>query len=306
MNYSRRDFLNKGIFGTGALLVGSQIPLLSSCEAPKKDDNNSNVQLNLSFQENTLDGDSYNSKFDRMEELGIVGFEPWGRGLSDRINEMQDALKGRNINVSAICAGFSGFILSTDEAIYDEFMATYKELLVLAGELNSIGVIMVPAFNSQQPCRPHTIETREWLVEQLTELGDFAQKHNTSVILEPLNRREAFYLRQVADAASICRDVNNKGVTCMGDFWHMTFEETSDYGAFHSGGNYLSHVHVASRKRRIMPGEDEEADNYIEGFKALKQMNYQGYVSFECGTAGNRAETVPAAVKLMREQWEKI
>lgn len=77
-------------------------------------------------------------------------------------------------------------------------------------------------------------------------MGNFAKEHGTTVIFEPLNRKEAFYLRQVADAASICRDINNPGVRCMGDFWHMTWEETSDMGAFLSAGEYLQHVHVAS------------------------------------------------------------
>ena len=120
-----------------------------------------------------------------------------------------------------------------------------------------------------------------------------------------MNRKECFYLRQVADAASLCRDINNPGVRCMGDFWHMTWEETSDMGAFISGGEYLQHVHVASRKRRSMPGEDGDADNYINGFKGLKMIGYNNYVSFECGCQGNRNVVVPAAVKLLREQWEQ-
>ena len=52
-----------------------------------------------------------------MEKLGVVGFEPGGRGLKDRVKEIKEALNGRNIKVSAICAGFQGFILSTDPAI---------------------------------------------------------------------------------------------------------------------------------------------------------------------------------------------
>ena len=90
----------------------------------------------------------------------------------------------------------------------------------------------------------------------------------------------------------------------MGDFWHMQ-EETSDYAAFLAAGpEYLQHVHVASRGRRLMPGEDGEKDNYVDGFRALKQMNYPYYVSFECGTKGEREQTVPAAVELLRAQWE--
>ena len=163
---------------------------------------------------------------------------------------------------------------------------------------------MVPAFNRQKPCMPHTLETREYLCEQMHELGEYALKHNTTVILEPLNRKEAYYLRQVADAAAICRDSASAGVKCMGDFWHMQ-EETSDYAALLSAGyEYLQHVHIASRGERKMPGEDGELDTYVDGFRALKEMGYDKYVSFECGCKGDREISVPAAVELIRSQWE--
>ena len=211
----------------------------------------------------------------------------------------------RNIKVSAICAGFKGFLLAEEADVKAEFDATMRDIIAAAGELGSTGVIMVPAFNHQKPCRPHTMETREFLCAQLHELGEYALKHNTTVILEPLNRGEAFYLRQVADAAAICRDAESKGVKCMGDFWHMQ-EETSDYAALWAAGpEYLQHVHVASRGRRLMPGEDGEKDNYIDGLRALKEMNYPHYVSFECGTKGDREVTVSAAVELLRQQWEQ-
>jgi sugar phosphate isomerase/epimerase len=71
-----------------------------------------------------------------------------------------------------------------------------------------------------------------------------------------------------------------------------------------SAKDYLQHVHVASRGRRIMPGEDGEVDNYVQGFRALKELNYPYYVSFECGTKGDRTQTVTKAVELLRAQWE--
>ena len=67
----------------------------------------------------------------------------------------------------------------------------------------------------------------------------------------------------------------------------------------------LQHVHVASRGRRLMPGEDGELDNYVEGFRALKQLDYPYYVSFECGTKGDRVQTITKAVELLRAQWEQ-
>jgi len=293
MNTDRRNFLKTGAVAAG--LIGFEKLAGSGFSAQ-------NVSLNLSFQEAIPPGSSLNEKFDYMERLGIVGFEPNGRNLASRVNEIQQALRGRNIKVSVICAGFAEWLIAENEAQRQECLRTSKEIMAAGAELGALGMILVPQFIRQQPSLPMP-QSREVLIEHLKELGEFGMKHNTTLILEPLNRRETWYLRLVADGAAMARDTECAGVTVMGDFWHMTWEETSDYGAFWSAGKYLNHVHVASRARRLMPGEDGEADNYIEGFRALKEMNYQHYVSFECGTRGEREETVPAAVKLLREQW---
>lgn len=299
---NRRDFLATAAVGSAALAAASVLPgCVAATDDKKKAEND--LELKISFQEGTAPGESLAEKMDFMESLGVVGFEPGGRGLASRVKEIQDALRGRNIKVSAICAGFDGFILAEDPAVKEQFDRTMREIVAAAGELGSTGVIMVPAFNHQNPCKPHTMDTRNYLCEQLHELGEYALEHGTTVILEPLNRNEAFYMRQVADAAAIARDSDSKGVKAMGDFWHMS-EETSDYGALMSAGKeYLQHVHIASRGRRVMPGEDGEKDNYVDGFRALKEIGYDKYVSFECGTKGDRATTVTAAVDLLRKQW---
>lgn len=309
MSIDRRKFLKASGAGVALATIGSGSFLTSCAGADNKSasNNSSTAELKLSFQEGIAPGESLNEKLDFMEELGIVGFEPWGGGLETRVNELKTALKGRNIKVSAICAGFKGFILSTDPVVRQECMDTMKVIIKAAGELGSTGVIIVPGFNGQVPAMPHTMDTRNFLCEQFNEMGNYAKEHGTTVIFEPLNRGEAFYLRQVGDAASICRDINNAGVKCMGDFWHMTHEEVCDMGAFLSAGKeYLQHVHVASRETRNMPGEDGAADNYVKGFTALKMLNYDKYVSFECGLKGeNRDTAVRNAVNLLREQWQK-
>lgn len=307
MTQDRRNFIKTSLSGAALVAIGGTTITACTAKAQAKEsaEKKPEVKLNLSFQEGIAPGENLNEKLDYMEKLGIVGFEPWGGGLAGRVDEIKKALNGRNIKVSAICAGFKGFILSSDPAIRKECMDTMKEIIAAAGELGSTGVIIVPAFNSQVPVLPHTMDTRNFLCEQFTEMGDYAAQNGTTVIFEPLNRSEAFYLRQVGDAASICRDINNAGVRCMGDFWHMTAEENCDMGAFLSAGEYLQHVHVASRKRRSMPGEDGDADNYVNGFKALKMLGYDKYVSYECGCQGDRNIVVPDSVKLLREQWEK-
>ena len=300
---NRKDFFKTSFAGAAAVALagGPVAAIASSCTSSKP---RNNTELKLSFQSGKAIGDTYAEKFDYMESLGIVGFEPGGGELVRNFDELSKALEGRNIKLSAICAGFEGFILAEDGQ-KDAFDKSMRTIVDAAGALGSTGVIMVPAFVFQNQCKPHTPETRQYLCDQLYEHGQYALAAGTTVILEPLNREEAFYLRLVSDAAAICRDCGSDGVKCMGDFWHMK-EETSDYAAFMSAGpKYLQHVHIASRGRRINPGEDGDLDNYVSGFRALKEMGYQNYVSFECGTAGDPAVTTPAAVALLREQWKQ-
>ena len=317
MTLNRRNFLKTSL-GSAALATLSTTTGCSGndncCATKACVPYNPNAQLNISFQEGTLQFETLKEKLDTMEKLGVNGLEVNGSGgrgdnrwkLIDRVDEFKQALNGRNIKISAICAGFQGFMLSEDESIRNLCRDTMREIIVAAGKIGSTGVIIVPAFNSQKPAMPHTRETRDFLCQWFNELGTFANENGTTVIFEPLNRGEAHYLRQVGDAASLCRDINNPGVTCMGDFWHMTHEEPSDMGAFLSAGKYLQHVHVASRKRRVMPGEDGDADNYVDGFRGLKILGYNKYVSFECGTrTDDRNAAAAAAVELLRKQWEE-
>ena len=151
--------------------------MLASC-APKPKDKKAATPLNLCFQEGIAIGDTLQDKLDYCESLGVTGFEVGGRGLAGRVDEINNALKGRNVRMAAICAGFDGFILAEDGQ-KDAFDRTMREIIEAAGKINSCGVIMVPAFNGQQPCRPHTMDTRNYLCEQLHELGEFAVQCGT-------------------------------------------------------------------------------------------------------------------------------
>lgn len=298
---NRRNFIKKVSIG-GALtaLGGTTIAsVTNSFPAPKTQ--GVTAKLRLSCQENVAPGATLNEKLDFLEANGFEGFEQGCGGILDRSEEVRKALQNRKIKISVVCAGFNGCLLGDKQEERDLAMKTISEGLVHAGELGAKGMIVVPAFNGQSSMP--FVDARKLLIDQLKELAATAAKHNTKIILEPLNRKEAWFLRLVADAAAICRDVDSPGIGCMGDFWHMTWEETSDMGAFLSAGKYLTHVHVASRKNRKTPGEDV-GDNYVDGFKGLKMINYPNFVSLECGAVGDKKVVIPAAVKLLKQQWE--
>lgn len=258
------------------------------------------AKLKLSSQDGRIPGDSLKAKVELMVKWNMDGLEVWGGELAGRVTEIQDALRGTNIKVSAICAGYQGVLISEQEEVRRQAVDTAKEVLTAAGQLGSTGMICVPAFNGQTKLSNH--EARPILVDLLKELGEHAHKCGTRMLLEPLNRGEAFFLRQLADAAAICRDVDHPGVCMMGDFYHMFIEETSDMGAFLSAGKYLHHVHLASR-RRVLPGQDERS--FVDGFRGLKMIGYQDYCSLECGCDGDPMVEIPKSLDFLREQWEE-
>ena len=286
----RRRFLAGGaVAAVGAALAGPANA--ADEEAPK-------AQLNLSSQDGRIPGADLKAKVAKMAGWQMQGIEVHGGNLRNRVAEIKAALEGTPIKMSAICAGYGGCLISQDPAERDKAVTTMREILGPAGELGSTGLIIVPAFNNQTTLSNK--EARPILIDLLGKLGDDAQKAGTRILMEPLNRGEAFFLRQLADAAAICRDVNHPAICMMGDFYHMAIEETSDRGAFLSAGKYLHHIHLASRKRNL-PGQDERS--FVDGFRGLKELGYRDYCSFECGCEGDPEVEIPKSLAFLRAQW---
>jgi sugar phosphate isomerase/epimerase len=223
-------------------------------------------------------------------------------GGGPNVKDVQEALKGTDLKVSALCWGaHKGDLVSPDKEKQKKGIADLKIALEKAGELQSTGVIFVPCFNRESTLKPAELD--KVLDDILPEIGDYAQKCKSRILLEPLTKGETFYINRVEQAAAICARLNNPGICLMGDFYHMSKEETDQTQAFVTGGKYLYHVHLATKKSRIAPGQEEHS--FIEGMKGLKKIGYQYYCSLECGVRGNRDEELPKVFAYLREQWEK-
>jgi sugar phosphate isomerase/epimerase len=202
MPLNRRSFLGTAVSGAALAASGG---LFSSFKGESSSGKKLSSILKISCQEGVAPGNTLIEKLDFMESLGIVGLEVGGRDLGKRVSEIQQALQNRNMKMSAICAGFDGWLIADDPAIQKKCMDSLKVIIAAAGELGSTGVIFVPAFNNQKSLPDK--EARELLIGQMKELGDYALQNKTRILLEPLNREECYFCRQVADGAAIVRDV---------------------------------------------------------------------------------------------------
>jgi sugar phosphate isomerase/epimerase len=290
---NRREFL-MSTAAVGATMAAGAVPSALAEPSPAV---TREAKCNLCSQESRVPGRSLKEKVDKLASWGAAGIELHG-GFNPA--EALDAIKGTPLKISAICAADGPYIVS-DKALQRKAVDNAKQLLEKAGQVESTGVIMVPAFNGAKD----ELEGREAykvLVELLQEMGEHAVKCKCRMLLEPLNRGEAWFLRQLAHAASICKDVNSPGIQMMGDMYHMNIEEPSDQGAFISAGPYLHHVHLASTKRNL-PGQDER--NFVDGFRGLKRIGFCDYMSLECGVIGSPDVEIPKSFKFLKEQWEQ-
>lgn len=309
--------MKRRLFLASTAMAGAALMTQPQTAAAKMEKNQTGKEgvFNLSFQEGIVPtktdakkdpAGAMSEKLDWMEKHGVVGLEPWGGGLENRVEEFQKALESRNIKISAICAGFAGAPCSHDPAERKKAKDSMTVILQAAGALGSTGLIYVPAFNGQS--RMSYVGLRYELIEFLNEMAPVAEKANCPLLLEPLTRGETWYIRQLADAAKICGEVNHPFVQMMGDFYHMGNEEPCDYAAFMACRKHLRHVHLASRPSRRHPGYDKD-DNFRPGFQALKEIGYQQYCSYECGIEGKtyeeKEQNLIDSLNYLRQQWDE-
>jgi sugar phosphate isomerase/epimerase len=293
---NRREFLKTAVVAAAgsAVVAPSTTPAAEATPAPEKKP----AVLRLCSQESRLPGKSVKEKVENLIKYGGVGYEVHPQF---KPAEVLEAIKGTPVKVGAVCAADGPYIVP-DKAQQRKAVDNAKMLLEKAGEVGSTGVIMVPAFNGAKD-QLEGREAHKLLVELLHELGEHAVKYNSRMLMEPLNRKEAWFLRQLAHAASICKEVNSPGIRMMGDFYHMYQEEPSERGAFISAAKYVHHVHIASAKDRTLPGTDGRT--FVDGFRGLKDIGYQDFVSLECGVKGDPDVEIPKSFAFLKRQWDE-
>lgn len=119
--------------------------------------------------------------------------------------------------------------------------------------------------------------------EQLFEVGkifsDVAAKYGQRIAVEGLRRAECNIVNTLEDVYYYVKNVNRDNFLMLADFYHM-YENGEDISDVKKYKDYLIHCHIAGYIKRAVPTA-EEADFIKECITALKEMGYDGGVSFE-------------------------
>ncbi len=121
------------------------------------------------------------------------------------------------------------------------------------------------------------------IIKALRIMADIAQKHNITIVIEPLNKGETNVINSVIEACEYAKEVARDNVKVLADYYHMCIdgESAEVLSEISNYGTKLHHVHIANPKGRVYPTKDED---YSKFFSALMQIGYDQTVSIEGGS----------------------
>lgn len=147
---------------------------------------------------------------------------------------------------------------------------------------------------------PHVAAWRQ-LADFLRLAGEYGEKYQINIAIEPLRRKECNILNLVSEGTLLSALVNHPRVGVLGDTFHMLCGG-EPWAVLEYAGEKLMHVHI-SHPLPDLSGRDYpapgDACDYAEVFQALKRMGYQGDVSLEAGCKDMEKEGA-AAIACLR------
>ena len=135
------------------------------------------------------------------------------------------------------------------------------------------------------------------LVRFLDECADQAAIHGLTIAIEPLNRRETNIINTYLEGVQLAKDVERKEVRVLADIYHfmMDAEPLDD---ILEAPEWLEHVHLADTGRRF-PGSGAYPTERL--FAILKEIDYRGMASIECGWGDDFADETARALAFLRQ-----
>lgn len=265
--------------------------------------------MKLCACEHNAPGSTFAERAACLARLGVEGVE---LTIGER-GVLQGSLRHRVREVADICArtGVRPTFLTTqirdlidaDVDLRAAADAQVMDTLAAAAEMGAMGISLVPRFGvvNLPDLSPHATPAElahALFVKKMEPLAEEAERLGLIIVIEPLNRYLAKFLNKVAHAKRICAEIGRPSVKVLIDNFQSYYEEHSIADAIRAAADDLAHVHISENTRRLPP---QGSTDFSPIFAALKDIGYQGYLSFECDVSGGRVEEqLAAAVAHMR------
>lgn len=241
--------------------------------------------------------------------MADLGYDFWETAVAGALRpDDADWSKTRSAILAApiplrSCNGFlpGKFRLTGPNASFDEPLK-YAELACRrADELGMKTIVFGSSGARNAPDGFPKEKAEAQFVEFLKRLAERIDSCRVSVVLEPLQPKEANFLNFVKEGVAMCREVGSPRIRQLADIFHME-QGGEDASSITLAGDLLLHCHIAEKGDRTAPGMRGDGSEFVPYFKALVDIGYRGGVSCECGWGDKKdlRRNLAVALSLMK------
>lgn len=227
------------------------------------------------------------TKIENLElfaDTGIDFVEVNATAIANKTDEAFAEAKAISDRFPGLVRACNGLVPSTlrltgPDVNFDE-IRTYTEKCF--GRLAQLGVKIVVFGSSAAKQVPDGFsheEAWEQLVCVMRVFADEAQKHDQTVVIEPLNTGECNIINTVEDSVALMKATDRPNVRAHVDFYHL-MQNGETLSQLAPLVPHIAHVHIASPVKRIVPTFDDGA-HYGAFLKTLRENGYDGTLSYE-------------------------
>ncbi len=141
-------------------------------------------------------------------------------------------------------------------------------------------------------------DCQKQLDEVFYAIGECAKEYDTTVVIEPLNKKETNVINTVSEGAAMVKRVNHPNILLLADIYHVELEK-EPLSVISENGSILRHVHIANPEGRLFPKAGDAYD--FEAVKnALQDAGYNLRISIEGAPFGEWKESAEESLAFLK------
>ena len=286
----RRNFIQNSTLSAASLMVVN--PLFSSNNPKPNHIYNLNYAPHFGMFKNHAGSDIFN-QLEFIKDQGFKAFED--NGMKNRDAKTQekigDFLLNNNMKMGVFVAHKiywnESNLASGDLNKRNEFLNDISNSIDVAKRVNAKWMTVVPGHLDLR--KDMNYQTQN-VIETLKQASGLLEKHDLTMVLEPLNFRDhpGLFLTESPQAFQICKAVNSKSCKILFDIYHQQIQEGNLIPNIEASWNEIAYFQIGDNPGRNEPTTGEI--NYKNIFRYIYDKGFNGVLGMEHGNSVNGLE----------------
>jgi hydroxypyruvate isomerase len=286
----RRNFIQNSTLTVASLM--SLNPLFSNNRSKSNHVYNLNYAPHFGMFKNHAGSDIFN-QLEFIKDQGFKAFED--NGMKNRDTKTQEKIGNFLLNNNMKMGVFVAHkiywnepnLASGDLNKRKEFLNDILTSIDVAKRVNAKWMTVVPGHLDLR--KDMNYQTQN-VIETLKQASGLLEKHNLTMVLEPLNFRDhpGLFLTESPQAFQICKAVNSRSCKILFDIYHQQIQEGNLIPNIEASWNEIAYFQIGDNPGRNEPTTGEI--NYKNIFRYIYDKGFNGVLGMEHGNSVNGLE----------------